>query len=114
MSSMWVKLDDHFAGHPKIQRLSDAAFRLHVEAMCYAGLHESDGWLPVRVVSHRRRQVAELLHAGLWSKDQEGYQIHDWSDWNGTQEQRQQRREQWREKKRRQRGESPGDSTGDI
>lgn len=103
---MWVRLDDRFPRHPKIVGLSDRAFRAHVEAMCYCGSHETDGWIPTAAVRPGRAPVAELLDAGLWSKDGTGYRIHDWLDYNPSaadlREQRDaaaDRKRRWRERR---------------
>lgn len=83
----WVNLDDQFPEHPKIDKLSDAAFRLHVAAICYANRHLTDGYLdaariPRLVPKHQKRFVTELVNADLWETVDGGYQIHDYLDWN--------------------------------
>lgn len=116
---MWLKLDDGFADHPKIDTLSDGAFRLHVSGLCYAAKHLTDGMLPAR--SLRRLTptfdedlVAELVAVGLWHRLGEvtdadgtpldaGFELHDFLDYNPTAAEVKARREKDREKKRRQR-----------
>lgn len=85
----WVNLDDQFPEHPKVDGLSDAAFRLHVAGICYANRHLTDGLIAgakvVRLVPRfRRSALAELIDRGMWRPLLEGdaYEIHDFLDWN--------------------------------
>jgi hypothetical protein len=82
---MWVKLDDGFARHPKLRRLSDAAFRVHVSALCYAAEFLTDGRIPTQALGElkaSRKVMEELVAARLWERDGEDFQIHDYFDWN--------------------------------
>lgn len=96
----YLNLDDNFPEHLKVDALSDAAFRLHVAAMCYCAKQLSDGHMtadrPARLVRNfRRATLNELLRAGLWHTRGEGcgtntcpagvdgeYAIHDYLQWN--------------------------------
>jgi len=83
----YLNMDDNFADHPKVDRLSDGAFRLHVSAMCYAAKHLTDGYIPPERVASlvpkfRQAQVDELIKAGLWIQHDTGHRIHDYLDWN--------------------------------
>jgi len=100
-------LDDGFAEHPKIVGLSDAAFRAHVEVLCFCFRTLSDGRVPVRVTErYRPTVVGELITAGLWERnEQTHYCIHDYLDHNPSREEVLQRRsdakkrkERWRER----------------
>lgn len=100
-------LDDGFAEHPKIVGLSDAAFRAHVEVLCFCFRTLSDGRVPVRVTErYRPTVVSELITAGLWERnEQTHYHIHDYLDHNPSREEVLQRRadakkrkERWRER----------------
>lgn len=62
----WIKLDVLMPEHPKIESLSDKAFRALVELWCYCGRNRNDGI----VTDKRWRQLppkvrAELASAGL-------------------------------------------------
>lgn len=88
----WAKLDDTFADHPKIDPLSDAAFRLHVAAICYSARHLTDGHIPTERITrlvprYQKRHVTELVTAGLWEPAEGGYTIHDYLDYNPTRKQ---------------------------
>jgi hypothetical protein len=68
----WVRLDDAMPEHPKIAGLSDAAFRLHVSALCYSGRHLTDGEISrgvLRLLGVPPRRAAELVSAGVWTRD---------------------------------------------
>lgn len=93
----YLMMDDNFADHPKIEGLSDGAFRLHVAAMCYAAKFLTDGAIPaVRVPRlaprYRPALVKELVKAGLWVDHDGDYRLHDFLQWNKSR--------QWWEKER--------------
>jgi hypothetical protein len=80
----WVRLDDNFPDHPKIERLSNEAYRLFVDALCHCGRYRTDGRIQGTAVARltagkmRRPQkiVAELVDAGLWIADlEDGYVV---------------------------------------
>jgi len=88
----FLNLDDNFADHPKVDPLSDGAFRLHVAGMLYAAKHKTDGFIPAHRVprltrTYRPRFLAELMEARTWLPADGGHQIHDFLDWNRSREQ---------------------------
>lgn len=88
----WANLDDQFPKHPKTVKLSDAAFRLHVSGICYCAQFLTDGVVETEVVPllkprFKREQLDELLRKGQWKKHSEGYEIHDYLQWNRSREQ---------------------------
>jgi hypothetical protein len=81
----WARLDDGFPQHPKVIGLSDAAFRLHVSAVCYCARNLTDGAIPkaaLKVLGGSARHVAELHTAGLWEAAGNGFTVHDYLDYN--------------------------------
>lgn len=67
----WTKLADGLPRHPKIVGLTDAAFRLHIYALCYASEQLTDGEIPavsVAILAPKRAKklVEELVNAGVW------------------------------------------------
>jgi len=87
----WAKLDDGFPAHRKVRGLSDAAFRLHVTALCDCAAHLTDGaitapaarTLPGAPQGRRlTRAINELVEAGLWDVAGDGWRLHDYLDWN--------------------------------
>lgn len=81
----WVKLDDRFPRHPKVLGLSDRAFRVFLESLCYCAEQLTDGELPVSVVKAApRKAVAELLEAGLLDQEGDVWKVHDYLAYNRT------------------------------
>lgn len=83
----WANLDDQYAEHPNNWDLSDAGFRLHTAAICYANRHTTDGEIPASKVrtlvpKYRAAAVTELLTRGHWIDKGESYEIRDFLDWN--------------------------------
>ncbi len=100
----WLRIDDKFTRHRKVAPLSDAAFRLHVTGMVYSSEFETDGriragWLramPSLATGKKLMAcVAELLQAGVWvpHEDGDGWQIHDFLQWNPSADQVRSKRE---------------------
>jgi len=87
----WLRLDDGFAEHPKIQSVSERARWLHVTALCYCARHLTDGVLGPRDVkvltaivdNPCKKAINDLVRAELWVKlPQESFQIKDFLEWN--------------------------------
>ena len=97
----YLNIDDGMDEHPKIEALSDAAFRLHVSAMLYCARRGTDGVVALakarRLTESASDGVAmELVQAGVWhdlgtgcrdSKNclpgaKNAYVIHDYLQWN--------------------------------
>ena len=75
-----VRIVNTMPEHPKVVGLSDKAFRLYIEAICYCSRQESDGH--VTDVMMRRmgvpKMIKELVDAGLLNKAAGGYEVHDY------------------------------------
>ena len=87
---VWVKLDDRFPEHPKIESLSDPAFRAHVRALCYCGRNETGGLIPKNAADALARSepvLAELLQARVWESENGHLTIHDYGKYNPSKEQ---------------------------
>lgn len=89
----WVRFDDQFPIHRKVEVLSDRAFRLHVRAIFWCARNLTDGFVHRRelsVVAGRMRGpgkcVAELVASGLWIEQQDGWIIHDYLDYQPSRE----------------------------
>jgi hypothetical protein len=94
----YLNLDDNYPDHPKVEALSDAAYRLHGASMFYAARFQLDGYLTTPNSKHagtgrqdRARTLGErLLHAPgdeCESKkcppdDGRRYRLHDFFQWN--------------------------------
>ena len=106
-----LKFDDQFPLHRKVDALSDAAFRLHVEAIFWCARHLTDGWIAqvdLDTVSRKVRAgrwTSELCGRGAWHRivdgrivddcqecpgrygqtlEGDGYLIHGFLDWQQT------------------------------
>ena len=100
----YLNLDDEFTEHPKIDALSDGAFRLHVSGLRYCAKNTSDGLIPVGKVDRLKpgfkpSQLNELIRGRVWHKGGDGcgtdecliggpgeYVIHDYLQWNRSAE----------------------------
>lgn len=86
-----MNLDDNYPDHPKVDALSDGAFRLHTAAICWCNRHLTDGFVEVGRVPrlmprYRPQYLEELMHGGLWDPADGGYRLHDFLDWNRSRE----------------------------
>src|SRR4051812_17547972 len=82
----WTKLGDEFPDEAR--DLSDAAFRTHVEALCWSNRRGLDLNIPKRDLkrfaetNQPERAVEDLLRAGWWEDSGEdwsiGSQFPDW------------------------------------
>lgn len=99
----YLNLDDNYPDHPKIEALSDAAYRLHGSAMFYAARFRLDGYLTrgqlrarLRWSSRTEKELieADLLHGPGEScesrhcpvDDGRRYRLHDFFQWNKSRE----------------------------
>lgn len=81
----WVKLDDRFTEHKKVMGLTDKEFRVHVNALCYAGRmrdpHIHTSVLPA--IRATKGTANNLTTKGLWDATSDGWVIHDWEEYQG-------------------------------
>lgn len=93
----WVRLDDQFAEHPKMQAAGPLGRDLQVSALCYANRNLTDGYIP-RATARRLADIDDLpvtaqdvidrlVQVGAWIKVAGGYRIHDYTDYQPTKEQ---------------------------
>lgn len=83
----YLNLDDHFAEHPKVDALSNGAFRLHVSGLCYCAMNLTNGHVEKRRITrlmpeYKPSYLCELIEASMWIERPGGYEIHDYLDWN--------------------------------
>lgn len=129
----WVRLDDAFPSHRKIRRLSDAAFRMHVSALCWSSKYGTDGHITTEDLplvadldGHMDPQVflsvtKELIQRGLWHDSEhtcdacpaagDGWVVHDFLDFNPSSEQVEDQRRAATERQRRSRERRNGEKT---
>lgn len=99
MAKSHVHFTTAFPRDPKIEPLSDAAFRCLVEAICWSRENQTDGFLPARVALAKRsaKQLAELsanhpTRPSLIERE-DGWQIRDFEQYQDTKAQVQARTE---------------------
>jgi hypothetical protein len=99
----WVKLDDRFPENPKIDDLTDSAFRLHVTMLCRCARNETDGKIGDRAAKllGTQKAIHELTEAGLWLPTVDGYEIKDYLKYNPSRAQLEAKRESTRERLKR-------------
>jgi hypothetical protein len=115
---MWSRLDDALLDHRKLFLAGQIiggyngmglALALYVAGLLYSNRHLTDGHLDVAVVRgmpHIRRSldVADaLVQVGLWERNDRGFVIHDFKDYNFSAEQVAERKRQQNERKHRSR-----------
>ena len=124
----YLNIDDNYPDHPKVEALSDAAYRLHGSAMFYAARFRLDGYLTTGQLRARarwsRRTETELidnilLHApgdlceskSCPPDDGRRYRLHDFLEWNKSaawwEDQREKaakRKAEWAERMKAERG----------
>lgn len=77
----WFRFDCDAVRHPKVVELTDAEFRVWVEAIAYAAEHGTDGAIPAGWF--RRMRVADetvetLVRVGLVERNSDSYALHDY------------------------------------
>lgn len=100
----WFKVDDSFYGHPKRAGVSLSALGLWTLAGCWAAQQLSDGFVPRNVLpllGGRARDADELVTAHLWDVKDDGWQFHDWAEYQPSRVKVMADRETERERKRR-------------
>lgn len=102
----WVRFDDNYPDHPKVSELSDAAFRLHVSAICYSSRYLTDGFVSrgqlrrIATTDDLAGVLDELVAAGLFEPADGGFWIHDYLDYNPSRDAVESRRASDRQRKR--------------
>lgn len=95
----WGRLDDKANDNPKLRLLSDPAWRLWGCGLIYCQAHLTDGFIPDGMIGEfgvkakNIKAVADELcrsllpgKGPLWHKQDGGYQVHDYLDWNPPRE----------------------------
>lgn len=80
----WFRVDHSFWSHPKTLGLSTEAVALWVRAGSYAMQHLTGGRVAgraLRLLGASPDDAAELVSAGLWEMDRDGWRFHDWDEY---------------------------------
>ena len=102
----WFKVDDSIHAHPKFIDLPMSAIGLWTIAGAWSAQFLTDGLVndrQLRRLGGEQEDIDALVDAGLWDATPDGYQFHDWDDYQPTRDDVESKRESDRERKRRQR-----------
>jgi hypothetical protein len=99
----WVRIDDNAPQHIKMLTAGPHACWLWVCGLAYCQRQKTNGFipsvaLPTLGVGAWKKYAGVLVSAGLWHKVEEGYQIHDYLDWNASAEEREEKAQALRER----------------
>lgn len=89
----WVRLDDGYPEHPKVDRVGPLAAWLNVCAWAYCARNLTDGFVPEERVARlsavpKPQQLAErLVEVNLWERTNGGFLVHDYLAYNPSREQ---------------------------
>jgi hypothetical protein len=85
---MWFKIDDTLADHDKVLKAGNAAMGLWVRCGAWSARQLTEGFIPKRIARlyGRPSLVKVLLESGLWCESEDGYQMHDFLDYNPSKE----------------------------
>jgi len=112
----WIKLDDSLPNNPKILPLSDGAFRLYIEGLCYANQYLTDGYLAnavlIRLDQGNNRD--ELVWAKLWIESEDGICINDYTEHQSSKADVEAKKEQVRDRVKRYRTKSNAVGNADV
>lgn len=82
----WLRLDDAFAQHPKLEGWTSARKWALIELFCYCARHKTEGHVPGDLSLLPRavtRSVLELAErSGILDRDDHGLTVHDWATYN--------------------------------
>lgn len=99
----WFKVDDALHSHPKARVAGLPAMGLWAIAGSYSMSYKTDGFVPTWFVTgwpQGRNLAARLIAAHLWEATEDGFQFHDWADFQPTAEEIEAEREKSRERQR--------------
>lgn len=76
----YLRLDNSMPENPKIVGLTDAAFRLYIECLCWCSRQLEDGVIPAAAIKRmgKPRVIVELREAGLLYDLGDTFEIHDY------------------------------------
>lgn len=103
----WFKVDDGFWSHPKTLACSPDAIALWVRAGAWSCQQLTDGFIPkvaLGMFGVAVEVTQELVDAGYWSADGDGWRFHDWEEFQESSDVVKSRRERARERMRKARG----------
>lgn len=122
MTGRWFRFYDSVVDDPKVQRLSDAAFRAWVNLMCVAS--KNGGYISpdfgdiafaLRTTEAKARALLQtLLAAELLEEIADGFQPHNWGGRQYASDSAAERQKRYREKNKNRNGDGDGDVKSDA
>jgi 5-methylcytosine-specific restriction endonuclease McrA len=97
----WLRIDDGFAQHPKLQGWTPAQKWALVEIFCYCARHKTEGHVPNDLALLPRGVTAKVLtlaeESGFLDRTPDGFlAVHDWSIYNPSDATAAERMRRWR------------------
>ena len=96
----WVKLDDGFSEHPKILAAGPLGLALWACGLAYCNRQKArDGFIPAAKVPilypipQPMKVAARLVAVGLWEETDDGFVVHDYHEFQPSEDMRQARAE---------------------
>lgn len=85
----WFRVDDGFDNHPKILAAGNAAAGMFARLGAYCARYSTEGRIPDSIVRTygTTRERDRLVAVGLLKHVDDGWQLHDYLDYNPTAEQ---------------------------
>jgi len=112
-----VRIDTGYLRNPKIVGLNQSAILLHLAGILWTADQLTDGWIPSAAsrelaaaarIDHRqvRARIDQLIDAGLWRPNGDGWLIHDFDAMNpqAMRHRVEAQRKRWRERQANWRG----------
>lgn len=107
----WLRIDDTFAGHPKMAKLTDRERWVWIRTLCYCARYATNTGAieaPGEIIGLSPSLLDKLERIGLVDRNGNGVPVvHDWNEYNGKAAVE---RDQARERKKRQRDRERDDS----
>lgn len=100
----WFKVDDALSNHPKARAAGLDAMGLWVVAGAFSGAYLTEGVVPRWYVESwpEGGDLADrLVRVGLWITHVDGWEFHDWLEWNPSRDQVEAERKANRERQAR-------------
>lgn len=106
---MWFRVDDSFLTHPKTEGICNDTLAMWLRAGDWSAWQLTDGrvprsllWLFAGNAADAEGTARDLVDRRLWENNGgDGWQFHDWADWNPTRAQVTARRKADAERRRR-------------
>lgn len=95
----WLRVDDGFADHPKIGKLTDLEFRVWMRTLCYCARYRDptvDESTVAAVSGLDKKKVEKFTGLGLLDPEGESCVVHDWLTYAPKDPTNADRQAQWR------------------